>query len=163
MLSASKSLDVSNSGLQPMMNDESGSPTVRDADIEVDLLGSLSADERGIIARALLGVDIMEVYSPERVTGLCAKFGLQSGAALDLTNGYDFDLEADRKRCWKIVKEDKPYMLIGSPPCTLFSLLLELTKARFKDDPVWMAKFKFALEKTQRHAECCTCLYRHTL
>ena len=48
---------------EPMMNDESGSPTVRDADIEVDLLGSLSADERGIIARALLGVDIMEVYS----------------------------------------------------------------------------------------------------
>ena len=48
---------------EPMMNDGSGAPTVQDADIEVDLLGSLSIDERSIIARSLLGVDIMEVYS----------------------------------------------------------------------------------------------------
>ena len=35
----------------------------------------------------LLDVDIMEVYSPERVAKLCRKHGLTPGCSLDLTNG----------------------------------------------------------------------------
>ena len=36
---------------------------------------------------SLLDVDIMEVYSPERVAKLCRKHGLTSGRSLDLTTG----------------------------------------------------------------------------
>ena len=56
----------------------------------------------------LLDVDIMEVYSPERVAKLCRKHGLTPGCSLDLTNGYDFDKAADRERAWEMINRDKP-------------------------------------------------------
>ena len=46
----------------------------------------------------LLDVDIMEVYSPERVAKFCRKHGLTPGCSLDLTNVYDFDKVADRDK-----------------------------------------------------------------
>ena len=53
--------------------------------------------------QALLSADVMGVYSPERVAGLCSDFGLKPGSALDLTNGFDFVIRTDRKRTWDIV------------------------------------------------------------
>ena len=81
-------------------------------------------EPRKIAASAghLLDVDIMEVYSPERVATLCRTYGLPPGCSLDLTNGYDFDKAADRERAWEIIKRDKPHTVIGSPPCTYFPI-----------------------------------------
>ena len=61
----------------------------------------------------LLGYDVTEVFSPERVNRLAAKFGLTPGASLDLTNGWDFSLAADRNRAWKLVKTSTPLVIIG--------------------------------------------------
>ena len=58
-------------------------------------------------ARHLLSADIMEMYSPERVTKMCKKFGLQAGCSLDLTNGFNFDLAADRSKAWQILERDR--------------------------------------------------------
>ena len=62
--------------------------------------------------------DISEVFSPERVTSVCARYGLVPGQAMDIKNGYDFDLAKDRKKAWESVMSDKPKLIIGSPPCT---------------------------------------------
>ena len=40
-----------------------------------------------IIASVILGVDITEVYSPERVNEVAKRHGLVPGTSLDLTNG----------------------------------------------------------------------------
>ena len=71
--------------------------------------------------KQLLSTDITEIFSPERVTAYCKKYGLASGAAMDAKSGYDFDLAADRKRCWESIRRDEPTLVIGSPPCTLFA------------------------------------------
>ena len=42
-----------------------------------------------IIASAILGVDITEVYSPERVNEVAKRQDLVPGSSLDLTNGWD--------------------------------------------------------------------------
>ena len=49
--------------------------------------------------RQLLGVDVMEVFSPERVGKLCKEYGLDRGLAMDIKSGYDFDKADERKRC----------------------------------------------------------------
>ena len=89
----------------------------------------------------VLGVDIMEMYSPERVATLCKQFGLSPGCSLDLTNGFDFDTAADRKRAWDIVHCDEPLLLIGSPPCTYFSVLNQSNKHLNRNNPVWIRRF----------------------
>lgn len=74
----------------------------------------------------MASVDVMEVFSPERVGKACKQFGLEQRLAMDIKSGYDFDLAADRARCWAAIEREKPMLVIGSPPCTLFSRLQEL-------------------------------------
>ena len=53
---------------------------------------------RKILAAAILGVAITEVYSPERVAKVAAKFGLRAGSSFDLTNGWDFNIAEHRRK-----------------------------------------------------------------
>ena len=73
---------------------------------------------------------------------MAVKFGLVAGASLDLTNGYDFDKQEDREKAWKKLVEDKPAVLVDSPPCTMFSLLQELNIAVHGKNAEWMKKFE---------------------
>ena len=55
--------------------------------------------------------------------------GLRCGFALDLTvpdeNGevWDFTKMSCRKKAWRKLKEERPYMLVGAPPCTAWSII----------------------------------------
>ena len=48
------------------------------------------------INRQLDAVDVCEIFSPERVTGVCKQAGLEPGEAMDIKSGYDFDKLEDR-------------------------------------------------------------------
>ena len=74
----------------------------------------------------LLKVDVVEAYSPPRVTLEAKKYGLKPGEAWDLTNGWDFTQKDHREKAEKYIEEEKPLVLIGSPPCTPFSQLQSL-------------------------------------
>ncbi len=74
--------------------------------------------DRKLLAAAILGVDIAEVYSPERVPKVAAKFGLRAGSSFDLTNGWDFNIAEHGRKAWSKIKDEPSYLLIGSPPCT---------------------------------------------
>ena len=111
------------------------------ADFDDDMLDSTNEVDRKILAAAILGVDITEVYSSERVAKVAQKFGLRAGSSFDLTNGWDCNLEDHRKKAWTTIKEESPYLLIGSPPCTYFSMLRELNVAVHGHKPEWMATF----------------------
>ena len=69
-----------------------------------DDMSDLHSVDKRILASVILGVDLTEVFSPVRVNQVAAKFGLNPGSSLDLTNGWNFDLEADRRRAWKLIK-----------------------------------------------------------
>jgi len=53
-------------------------------------IGMLNEIDRKILSSSIMGVDITEIYSPERVAQVARKFGLVSGSSMDLTNGWDF-------------------------------------------------------------------------
>ena len=124
-------------------------------------LGSMDLVDRKIVAAAILGVDITEVYSPERVAQVAKRYGLTAGTSMDLTTGWDFNREDHKISAWKTIKEEAPYMLIGSPPCTYFSMVQELNIAVHGDKPEWMAKFTAEKEKAKKHVAFCCKLYEH--
>ena len=43
--------------------------------------------EKNILAMVLLKVDVTDIYSPERVTAVCKRFGLIAGSSMDLLSG----------------------------------------------------------------------------
>ena len=111
------------------------------------------------VAQQIMSVDVSELYSPERVAAVCKSYGLRPGQSMDIKNGFDFDLSADRKKDWNHVVNDKPSLVIGSPPCTYFSRLHELNKHMYRDSKVWMDKFEANLERAKRHVRCCIRIY----
>ena len=86
---------------------------------------------------------VSEVYSPPRVTaelkrGRHAHF--VPGFAFDLTvddpddgQPWGFSIREKRVKARAKLKEQRPYMLIGSPACTAFSTWMALNEAKSKD------------------------------
>ena len=74
---------------------------------------------------------IVELYSPPRVTeelGKMPRLSLSAGSTFDLREGrdgraWDFTKEADRRAARAQIQHEKPYLVIGSPPCTTFCAL----------------------------------------
>ena len=66
---------------------------------------------------------VCEVYSPPRVVPHAERQGFQPGWSLDLTTPtpeglpWDFSLLSRRAEARKLVQEQKPLLLIGSPMC----------------------------------------------
>ena len=83
------------------------------------------------VVREKLGCtnDISEIYSPKRIATMAREYGLRGGFSLDFStpdkDGYvwDFSRPECRDRAWKKLVTERPYLLIGSPQCTAFSIL----------------------------------------
>jgi hypothetical protein len=81
---------------------------------------------------------VAELYSPPRVTvelGRLPHLSLKGGSTFDLradANGrsWDFRLLEHRRRAHAQVAREKPYLVMGSPPCTEFSALQNLCRGR---------------------------------
>ena len=127
-------------------------------DAEMD---SLDEVDRKILSSAIMGVDITEMFSPERVNKVARKFGLVPGSSFDLTDGWDFTKSDHRMKAWAKVRSESPYLIIGSPPCTMFSILQEMNKEINKNKPEWLAKFEETKQKAIEHIEFCCNLYRY--
>ena len=113
----------------------------------------------GEIAAALYRAsqpDIAEFYSPPRVNEEAKKWGLTPGMAFDLTVGWDFRRAEDRKLAMAYVKEKKPRLVIGSPMCTMFSALQNLSKWNEEKQIKWCEarehiRFMIEIYKVQLH------------
>ena len=110
------------------------------------------------IAKALLRVDIAEGYSPIRVTGYVEKYGLKPGEAMDLTTGWDLSRKGDQERACKKTREEEPFIIIGSPQCTYFSVMQNSSLHTYKDNYTWMQDMRGGNEKSKR-----TCTSLHTV
>ena len=102
-----------------------------------------------------------EIFSPERMTTVCKQYGLIPGQAMDIKNGFDFDLAAKRKKTWDSILPDKPKLVIGSPPGTFLSRLQELNKHMYRNDAAWMATNQEGIEQARRDVRCCAKIYNH--
>ena len=72
--------------------------------------------------------DLMEIGRPGGVGEEAKKFGLTIATPMDFTAGWDFRRKEDRQKAMDYVKEKKPKLVIGSPMCTMFSALQNLSK-----------------------------------
>ena len=104
-----------------------------------------------MLSACLRGVDITEMYSPERINQVCHELGLNKGTSFDLRSGWDFDKEADRREAWKQIRAEDPLFIIGSPPCTMFSALQTFNPALKGNDEQATNKFREELGKAGRH------------
>ena len=71
---------------------------------------------------------VAELYSPPRVTATLPRLGLAAGSTFDLHAdeagvAWDFTKPCDRKRAWERIRAEEPFLVVGSPPCTMFSRL----------------------------------------
>ena len=107
---------------------------------------------------------VSEIYSAPRVTAMAGRrphYGCVPGLALDLTttddegNPWDFSHEHMRDKADKLLDEERPLFLIGSPMCTAFSRLLALSAA--KRDP---REIKRQYDRAMIHLEFCCKLYQ---
>jgi hypothetical protein len=98
-------------------------PEAKGAEALYELLLTMGAEPSHSRAK------VVELYSPPRVTthisGL-PHVQLEAGMTFDLRMGRDgkrwnFLLAADRARARQLISKEKPFVVIGSPPCTDFS------------------------------------------
>ena len=66
---------------------DADSPSMNSDGADDMTLSGLNEADRKIIASVIMGVDITEVFSPERVAQVAKRFGLTTGSSMDLTNG----------------------------------------------------------------------------
>ena len=67
--------------------------------------------------------DIAELFSPPRMTEMIEEFGFKGGWSIDdrctdpiTGRTYDLRSKKDIHEVWKMVKRDRPLLLIASPP-----------------------------------------------
>ena len=73
-------------------------------------------------------VHLVEVFSLPRVFLVGTEMGLQPGEALDFRTGWDFDLQRPWDAAVEYIRRVKPLLVVGSPECTLLSILENLKK-----------------------------------
>ncbi len=123
--------------MEPLLNSVGGDDRIKqqltkdDAEI-LKLVRGLGDCRRGYQrerANSLKAI-VSEIYSPPRVTQalkMLPSMGLIPGFALDLTtndedgNPWDFNCPRQRQKARKLRAETKPYFLVGSPCCTMYS------------------------------------------
>ena len=94
-------------------------------------------------------VDVSEISSPARVTTVCKQYGLIPRQAMDIKNGFGFDLAADRKKAWDSILRDEPTLAIGSPPCTFSPHCKSLTNTCIEMTQLGWQSFKRALNRQE--------------
>ena len=88
---------------------------------EISDIASLSCE--------MAATDIAEIYSPKRFTGLAQQYKLRPGFAVDLCETkadgeyWNLNKTADVQELFKLIEQDEPLLITGSPPCHLFCKL----------------------------------------
>ena len=104
--------------------------------------------------------DVSETYSRPRVTVYATLLGLSPGFASDLAvvdpeDGMPWDSDVPAKRTKALHRvHEKPKLLTGSPMCTAFSLLQNLSK-----DKGNIEEKKRLLARAMKHVHFCITLY----
>ena len=76
-----------------------------------------------------IGGHVADLFSPPRYSKQAGAFGMRAGFSVDLSelkpNGERWDLSRDRdiKELERLQELEDPYLLVGTPPCEVFSQL----------------------------------------
>ena len=118
----------------------------------------MSLTDKQIPSAILRGVDITEVYSPQRVVELCSKHGLYKGDSFDLRTGFDLSDHRVQEQVSQRIAHTRPKLVIFSPLRTKLSTLQECNIA--VHGPEWEKEFAIEKEKAIKHIDYCMRLAR---
>ena len=92
-------------------------------------LSNVRACSHGFLSQSF---KIMEVFSPPRVTEMAKQRGFLTTEPpnFDLTNGWNTLHFEDRRQLWKTLEEQSPDLVLLSPDCRLFSVLMNVNLKR---------------------------------
>ena len=127
-------------------------------DLEETLSLERIEENRRIIAMMANGNDITEVFSPPRIAETAKEMGLTPGESMDIKTGWDFGKPSDRERAVEYIKMNKPFWVVGSPPCKLFSVIQRLNKRVHGRE--WTERFLERKKEAVTHLEFCVAIYR---
>ena len=105
--------------------------------------------------------DLAEIYSPPRVVKEANGMGMKGGFSLDFSgpdpDGYiwNFSRHECRQKAFALIRETRPYMIIGSPECTPFSTIQNLNMRT----PKGKEKVEQARAEGTMHLEFCCNIY----
>ena len=102
----------------------------------------------------VLAVDVMEMYSPERVAELCGRLGLKRRGSFDLTNGFDFDTAVDSSGL-RYHQEGSALISDRKPAVRLLQHVERINQHLHRSGPALLQRFNENLEKAKRHVRCC--------
>ena len=86
-------------------------------------ISKLIEEDKFMLQKVLLGVDITEIYSRPRVVQMGMSMGLIAGYSFDLRTGWDLSSRENQTRVFQMIQASDPTMVIGSPPCTKFGCM----------------------------------------
>ena len=106
-------------------------------------------------------IDVLELFSPQRVTKELKRFGLRKGVAVDLeemkpdgSEAWDLDREDDYQMVLEMISKEEPLLVTSSPPCEVFSPLRGLSN--FKRDPETVREEEeLGRERLRKSMSCC--------
>ena len=92
------------------------------------------------------GRDLIEVFSPPRLTAEAQRRGLNTSEewAYDLTCGWDCHKSKDRKRLWRDLDRQPARHVVLTPECRMFSVMQNLSKNK-RDPDRWKAQMEKAI------------------
>ena len=102
-------------------------------------------------------VQVVELYSPERVNKVAKEHGMITGLSLDLLTGWNFDQKEDRDLAEKYVRDFEPLFVIGSPMCTMFSQLQALNRSR---EGTRSEDYEERMRRAEKHMNFAVRIYR---
>ena len=97
--------------------------------------------------------DVVELFSPDRFSSKSAKHWLSPGMAFDLRHGWDLAKEDVRRECWRLL-EASSWVVIGSPPCTSFSILQQMNPDRGTEE------FNKTMKQAIEHVDFCCAVFQ---
>jgi hypothetical protein len=85
-------------------------------------------------------VSVAEVFSVPRVTALANKWNFISKGAYDIKCGDDFRVASHRERTRQKLSQERPDVLLLTPPCNQFSKLQNLNDFLYGHHPEYVAR-----------------------
>ena len=83
----------------------------------------------------------MDAFSQPSISPHIEHRGLRTSPAIDVETGFDLGTGEGQARCLRIFNNDRPQILMLSPPCTVFSQIQRTHQNRRKDYEDWQQKY----------------------
>ncbi|MCR9103517.1 MAG: hypothetical protein NXI25_26465, partial [bacterium] len=146
--------------LRDMEEDASGQAGSRRMEAE-EILAEAGSKEAASIVASLGALDVLEVFSPQRVTKELKRFGMRDGAAVDLeemkpdgSERWNLDRPEDQKEVLEMIQVEEPWLLTSSPPCTTFSPLRNVSNGK-RDPGVVQEEEELGKARMRTAMKCC--------